>query len=321
MSITQDNFGGGELKNLLDLTQIKIKTEKSEADYGKFSIEPVDPGFAQILGNSLRRVLLLYLPGAAVTDVKIEGIRHQFSTLSGMSEDIIEFILNLKKVRLKLAGAQPVKLTLSVRGPKVIKAADLKCPAGVEIVNPEFILANLANSKSKIAAKVTVQKGEGYLPVEEMEKLPVGTIPVDALFSPVKKVNFTVSATRVGRAANFERLTLEIYTDGTIIPGDALISASKILVERFKLLYEPSEVVVEESQADSVFQVPAEILKTTWEELDLPTRYVNALKKKKITTVEDFLKTPKTTRMRIKNYGPKTEDIFLEKLKSLGVES
>lgn len=305
---------------MLDLGQIKIKTEKSEKDYGKFSVEPVDPGFAQILGNSLRRVLLLYLPGAAVTDVKVEGVRHQFSTLSGMSEDIIEFILNLKKVRFKLVGNQPAKLTLAIRGPQVVKASDIRTPAGCQVANPELVIANLSNSKSKIAAKMTVQKGEGYLPVEEMEKLPVGTIPVDALFSPVKKVNFAVSATRVGRVANFEKLTLEIYTDGTTTPADALKLAAKILVERFKLLYEPPQVVVEESTADAMLQIPTEVLKTTWEELDLPTRYVNALKKKKIITIEDFLKTPKTTRMRIKNYGPKTEDIFLEKLKSLGIQ-
>lgn len=282
-------------------------------------IEPVDPGFGQILGNSLRRVLLLYLPGAAITDVQIEGVKHQFSTLKGLAEDIIEFILNLKRVRIKMAGSQPAKLTISVRGPKQVKAKDLKTPAGIEISNPDLVLANLANSKSKLQAKMTAIRGEGYLPVEEMGKASIGVIPIDALFSPVKKVNFTIDSTRVGRVTNYERLTLEIYTDETITSSDALKTAAKILVERFKLFYEQQEVVVEEAVSDLVAQIPDDVLKTTWEELDLPTRYVNALKRKKIITIEDFLKTPKTTRMRIKNYGPKTEAIFLEKLKSLGV--
>ena len=303
---------------MLDLSQIKIKTEKLGKDFGRFVVEPLDPGFGHILGNSLRRVLLLYLPGVAITDVQIEGVKHQFSTLPGMSEDIIEFILNLKKVRIKMAQDLPAKLTLSVRGPKNIKAADIKTPAGVEIVNPDQPLANLVNSKSKLAVKMTCKRGEGYLPVEEMEKLPVGMIPVDALFSPVQKVNFNVGQTRVGRVANYEKLTLEIFTDGTIFPGDALKTAARILVDKVKFLYEPSEVVEEEAVQDTLSQLPDEVLRTTWEELDLPTRYVNALRKKKIITVEDFLKTPKTTRMRIKNYGPKTETVFLEKLKSLG---
>lgn len=262
---------------------------------------------------------MLYLPGAAITSVQIEGVRHQFSTLTGMSEDIIEFILNLKKVRIKMVGTQQAKLGLSERGPKVIKAKDIKTPAGVEIANPELVLAHLANSKSKMAAKMICQKGEGYQPVEEMEKMPIGVIPVDALFSPVQKVNFNISLTRVGRVTNYEKLTLGIHTDDTISPADALKSTARILVEKLKILYEPPEVVKEESIADAVTKIPDEILKTTWEELDLPTRYVNALKKKNIITVENFLKTPKTTRMRIKNYGSKTETVFLEKLKSLGV--
>ncbi len=310
---------GGELK-ILDLKQIKIKTEKTEGGFGKFTIEPVDPGFGPILGNSLRRVLLLYLPGAAITDVQVEGVKHQFSTLTGVSEDIIEFILNLKKVRIKMVGEQPAKLTLSCRGPRIVKAADLKTPAGCEIANPEQVLANLANSKAKLVAKMTAQRGEGYQPVEEMEKKPIGVISVDALFSPVRLVNFKIDTTRVGRITNYEKVTLEIQTDGTITPADAVKAAGKILVERFKLFYEPPEVVEEEAAEDIVAKIPDEILKTTWEELDMPTRYVNALKKKKIITVEDFLKNPKTTRMRIKNYGPKTEEVFLEKLKSLGVD-
>ena len=272
------------------------------------------------MGNSLRRTLLLYLPGAAITDVQIEGVKHQFSILSGMAEDIIEFILNLKKVRIKMVGEQSTRLTLSVRGPKIVKASEIKTPAGVEIANSELVLANLANSKSKLTAKMTAQKGEGYLTVEEMEKKPIGVIPVDALFSPVRLVNFKIDSTRVGRVTNYEKVTLEIQTDGTITPAESLKSAAKILVDRFKLFYEPSEVVEEEAVQDFVAKIPDEILKTTWEELDMPTRYVNALKKKKIITVGDFLKTPKTTRMRIKNYGPKTEAVFLEKLKFLGVD-
>jgi len=304
---------------MLSLDQIKIQTEKEEKNYGRFVVEPLDPGYGHTIGNSLRRVLLSSLPGAAITQVQIDGVRHQFSTLEGLAEDIIEFILNLKKVRMTILVDKPVKLTLDEKGPKEVLAKDIKVPAGVEIVNPEQVLAHLANAKARLSCTMIAERGEGYLPSEERPKGEIGLLPIDALFSPVVNVNYKVETTRVGRLTNFDRLILEIKTDGTISPSDALKKAAQILTERLRLFYEPTEVTIEAQKEELIQKIPQEVLETTLEELDIPTRQVNALKKKKIITIGDFIKTPREERLEIKNYGPKSDDQIIEKLKSQGV--
>ncbi|OGD85744.1 DNA-directed RNA polymerase subunit alpha [Candidatus Curtissbacteria bacterium RBG_16_39_7] len=304
---------------MLALNQIKIQQEKKTEDYGKFIIEPLDPGYGNTIGNTLRRVLLSSLPGAAITQVQIEGVRHQFSTLEGLKEDIIEFILNLKKIRLKMSVEKPAKLSLSVKGPREVLAKDINVPAGVEILNSEQVLAHLASPKAKLSCTMVCEHGEGYVPSEERPKGEIGLLPIDALFSPIESVNYQVETTRVERLTNFDRLILEIKTDGTIGPSDALKKAAQILVDRFRLFYEPRQAVVEAQAEEIIERIPQETLDTTLEELDLPVRQVNALKKKKVVTIGDFLKTPKEERLQIKNYGPKSDEQIVEKLKSQGV--
>lgn len=304
---------------MLALNRIKIQKDEETANYGKFIIEPLDPGYGHTIGNALRRVLLSSLPGAAITQVQIEGVKHQFSTLVGLKEDIIEFILNLKQVRLKMSVEKPVKLTLQVRGPKEVLAKDINTPAGVEIVNPQHVLAHLADAKSKLSCTMICERGEGYLPSEEQPKNEIGVLPIDAHFSPVEKVNYQVEMTRVGQLTNFDKLILEIKTDGTITPFEALQKAAQILAERFQLFYQPSQFAVESQKEELIQKIPEETLAMTLEELDIPTRQVNALKKKKIITIGDFLKTPPEERMQIKNYGPKSDKQIVEKLKGQGI--
>lgn len=295
----------------------KIKTEVQEKNYGKFIIEPLDSGFGHTLGNALRRVLLSSLPGAAVTTIKIEGVKHQFSTVPGLKEDVVELTLNIKKIRFILAREELGKATLSVRGPGTITAGDLKVPAGIEVVNKDLYLGTLAGDKSRIEAELTIEPGYGFLPAEEQKSGSIGLIPLDAVFSPVLRVNYKVEATRVGKMTNLDRLILEIWTDGTIDPLMAIRKAAKILVSYFLQIYEPKAAPTE-----GVAVTPAvseEILKMTIDELDLPTRITNSLKNGGIETVGQLLGTPKTGLMKIKNLGVKSLTIVEEKLREKGV--
>lgn len=295
----------------------KIKTEFEKENYGKFVIEPLDQGFGNTLGNALRRVLLSSLPGAAVTNVKIEGVKHQFSTIPGLTEDIVEFTLNVKKIRFRLAEEELIKVTLSAKGPGPITALDLKLPAGAEVVNKDLYLGTLADSKSKIEAEMTVEPGYGFLTAEEQKTGIIGLIPLDATFTPITRVNYKVESTRVGRMTNLDKLILEVWTDGTIDPLMAVRNAAKILVSYFLQIYEPKAVPTQ-----GVAVTPAvseEILKMTIEELDLPTRITNALKNGNIETVGQLLGTPKKELIKIKNLGAKSLAVVEEKLREKGV--
>lgn len=292
-----------------------LKKETEKEDYGKFILEPLEQGYGQTLGTSLRRVLLTSLKGAAVTRVKIDGVKHPFSTLAGLKEDIIELTLNIKKIRFKLTGDKAVTATLSLKGPKKVFARDIECAEG-EIVNGDLYLGELTSNKGKLAIALTVEPGYGYVTAEEFEgKKEVGTIVLDALFTPVVRVNYKVEATRVGRMTNLDKLIMEIWTDGTITPYDSLKEAAKTLVSYFMQVYEPKA-----KSTDSVAVTPAiseEILKMTLEELDLPTRIVNALHNGGIETVGQLLGTPKKELYKIKNLGAKSithiEEILREK--------
>ena len=292
-----------------------LKKETEKEDYGKFVLEPLEQGYGQTLGTSLRRVLLTSLKGAAVTRVKIDGVKHPFSTLAGLKEDIIELTLNIKKIRFKLTGDKTVTATLSLKGPKKVFARDIECAEG-EIVNGDLYLGELTSNKGKLAIALTVEPGYGYVTSEEFEgKKEVGTIVLDALFTPVVRVNYKVEATRVGRMTNLDKLIMEIWTDGTITPYDSLKEAAKTLVSYFMQVYEPKA-----KSTDSVAVTPAiseEILKMTLEELDLPTRIVNALHNGGIETVGQLLGTPKKELYKIKNLGAKSithiEEILREK--------
>ena len=278
----------------------------------------MEQGYGQTLGNSIRRVLLVSLPGAAITSVKITGVKHQFSTIPGLKEDITEFILNLKKIRLVLEGSENATLTLSKKAREKLSLPILDVPAGVRVVNPDLVLGTLADKKSELEAEMAVGRGFGYVPADEKHSDEVGVIPVDALFSPVTRVNYHVEATRVGRMTNLDRLVLEIWTDETVAPVDALKSAAKILVSYFLQVYEPKAQGVLESVAVTP-AISDEILKMRIEELDIPTRIVNALANGGIETVGQLLGAPRGELMKIKNLGVKSLSVVEDKLREKGV--
>lgn len=295
-----------------------IKTEIDQKGYGKCAIEPLAQGFGQTLGNSIRRVLLTSLPGAAIVSVKIEGVKHQFAALPGLKEDVVELLLNVKKIRLTVASDEQVHLTLSKKGPGVITAGDIDCPAGVTIVNPELVLGTLADKKAAIEMDLIARKGMGYETADEQRTDEVGVIPLDSLFSPVVRVNYKVEATRVGRMTNLDKLVMEIWTDATINPTDALKNAAKILVSYFSQIYEPVAGGTEEKPAIHE-SIPEDILRMRIEELDIPTRIVNALANGNIETIGQLVATPHEELLKIKNLGAKSLSVVEEKLKEKGV--
>jgi DNA-directed RNA polymerase subunit alpha len=294
----------------------QIKKEKETRDFGHFVIEPLEPGFGHTLGNALRRVLLAALPGAAITQLKITGIKHKFSTLEGLQEDIIEFILNLKQVKINYEGKKPVKINLDKTGPGEIKAGEIKTPATVTIANPDLVLGHLATKKNRLKAEMLVESGYGYLPAEEREIEKLGEIPVDAIFTPILQVNYRVEATRVGRRTNLDRLVLEITTDGSIKPSKALKQAAEILVKYFHQVVEPKK-------APKVKKIKPEMsdltLRLTVEELDLPTRIANALRKGGYGTVGDLVVTNEEKLAKVKNLGEKSVKIVEAALAQKGV--
>ncbi len=296
----------------------KIKTEVDKPDYGLFIIEPLEQGYGQTLGNSLRRVLLTSLPGAAVTSIKITGVQHQFASVPGLKEDVVELLLNLKKVRLAIPSDEPVTLTLSKKGPGAVTAGDIEAPAGVSVVTPEVVLGTLADKKASLEMEMTAERGFGYVAADEKKVEEIGRIPVSALFSPVVRVNYRVEATRVGRMTNLDKLVMEIWTDGSMLPLDALREGAKLLVSFFSQIVEPKSAGVAESVAVSP-TVSDEVLKMRVEELDIPTRIVNALGNGGIETVGQLLGTPKADLMKIKNLGSKSLSLVEEKLREKGV--
>lgn len=295
-----------------------LKTETEKPDYGKFIIEPLEQGYGQTLGNSLRRVLLTSLQGAAVVSVKIEGVKHQFTTVPGIKEDMVELILNLKKIRLVIEGEDNSIMTLSKRGPGEVVAGDIEVPAGVTIVNPDLVLATLSDKKTSLEAQINVRKGYGYMTAEENEANEVGIIPMDAVFSPVTRVNYRVEATRVGRMTNLDRLVMEIWTDGSVTPLETVKQAAKILVTYFSQIYEPVQKKIVDGSG-KIPKVSDEVLKTRIEELDIPTRIVNALSNGGIETIEQLLDMPRNELMKIKNLGSKSLGVVEEKLKEKGI--
>ncbi len=295
----------------------KVKTEEESSTFGRFIIEPLDQGYGHTLGNALRRVLLTSLSGAAITSVKVEGVKHQFSTLAGLKEDMVEFILNLKKVRLQIFDQSPVTMTLSIRGGKEIHASDIKTGAGAEIINKDLYLGTLSD-KATLEVELTAEKGFGYSLSDERKTNTIGVMVIDALFSPVVRVNYKVEATRVGRMTNLDKLVIEITTDGTISSAEALKEAGKVLVSYFMQIYEP-RVVPEDTNVAVTPQISDEILKMTVEELDLPTRITNSLRNGGIETVGQLLGTPRKDLLKIKNLGAKSLSAVEEKLREKGV--
>jgi len=280
-----------------------IKSEQETATFGKFIIEPLEEGFGQTLGNSLRRVLLSSLPGAAITQIKINGVKHKFSTLEGMSQDIIDLILNLKGVRFQYEGEKPVKVELEKTGPGPVKAGDMKLPANIQVANKDHVLTDLADKKSKLKLEMVIEKGFGYIPADNKKNEKLGVIAIDAIFSPVLRVNYTVESTRVGQRTDLDKLILEITTDGTIKPKEALKASAKLLIGFFNQIVQPKKVASEKKETPEVYE---ESTRLTLEELDLPTRIVNALRKTGYGTVSDLLTVSPDNLAKIKNLGEKS---------------
>lgn len=302
----------------------KIECEASAKSYGRFSISPLETGYGVTIGNALRRVLLSSLSGSAVTSVRVGGVFHEFSDIPSAREDMTTLILNVKRLRLRSFAESPVRLQVSTRGKSEITAADIECPPDVEIINPELHLLTLDSSDAELDIEFVVEKGRGYSPAEEREKLPIGQIPVDAIFSPVLKTSFTVERTRVGQVTDYDHLVLEIWTDGTIRPGEALSSAAQILVRHLTPIGAVSEVPAEELgvQPEPAQQsVSRQVYDTPIEALELSVRAYNCLKRAGITRVGeilDKLAKGQGELMAIRNFGQKSFDELLSKLRDKG---
>ncbi|MDO8583474.1 MAG: DNA-directed RNA polymerase subunit alpha [bacterium] len=297
----------------------KIKEEKVNSEHSEFIIEPLEPGYGHTLGNALRRALLTSIPGAAVTSIKITGVKHKFSTIPGVKENVVDLLLNIKGLNFRLLdGAEKGKVSLSIKGAKKITGADFDLPENVEIVNEDHYVASVNDKKAKLEMELTVEQGFGYSSAEERRSTILGLIPTDAVFTPVKRVSYDVSATRVGRQTDLDKLALSVWTNGIVSPKDALFEASKILTAYFLQVYEPKSVTSSESVSVGP-SVSDSVSKLTIDELDLPTRIYNSLRNGGIETLGQLLSTTKKDLISMRNMGNKSITVIEEKLKEKGV--
>ena len=267
------------------------------------------------LGNALRRVLLSSLPGAAVTSIRIDGVQHEFQDIPHVMEDVTEIVLNVKKLRLRSYSDHPVSMRLEVSGERVVTALDILAPSTVEIVNPDLYIATLDNSDARLEMELVVETGKGYVPADSKEDQPIGVIPVDAIYTPVQKVNYAVEHTRVGQITNYDKIVLEIWTDGTITPDEALRQSADILVRHFTQLANYRAVLVEPEKAPlSSIPIPPKIYETPIEELDLSVRAYNCLKRSNITKVGQVLSMNEDDLLGVRNFGEKSLQELREKL-------
>lgn len=297
----------------------KVKEEKISENHSEFTIEPLESGYGHTLGNALRRTLLTSIPGAAVTSVKITGVKHKFSTIPGVKENVVDLLLNIKGLNFRLLdGADKGKASLSVKGSKKITGADFELAENVEILNKDHYVASINDKKSKIEMELTVEQGFGYSSAEERRSTQLGLIPADAVFTPVKRVSYEVSATRVGRQTDLDKLFLSVWTNGIVSPKDALGEASKILTSYFLQIYEPKSVVSAEN-AGASSTMSESLSKLTIDELDLPTRIYNSLRNGGIETLGQLLTKTKKDLLSMRNMGNKSIMTIEDKLKEKGV--
>ncbi len=298
----------------------KIDCIESQDNFGRFIAEPLERGFGVTLGNALRRVLLGYLPGAAVTQVRIEGIRHEFTAIPHAKEDVTEFLLNVKTIRIKPLSGQPGKLVLDVQGEGQVCAADIKPSIDFEITNPEINLITLDSPEAKLYIEFDIELGEGYRTAESNDSMPVGTIPVDAIFSPIRKVNFTTKPVHAGRETNHERLILEVWTDGTTTPVDAISRAASILVEQLSSFVEYVKVSQMKAEEQLIrLSIPDEKYNMPVEQLDLSVRTMNCLRRGGIATVGELIGKKAKDLLQLRNFGQKSFREIEDKLKALGL--
>lgn len=297
----------------------KVKEVKVDTNHSEFTVEPLEPGYGHTLGNALRRALLTSIPGAAVTTIKINGVKHKFSTIPGVKENVVDLLLNIKGLNFRLLdGADKGKVLMSVKGPKKVTGADFDLPENVEIVNKDHYIASINDKKAKLEMELTIEQGFGYSSAEERRATQIGLIPTDAVFTPVKRVSYEVSATRVGRQTDLDKLLLSVWTNGIVSPKDALIEASKILTSYFLQVYEPKSLTSSESTSVKP-SVADNISKLTIDELDLPTRIYNSLRNGGIETLGQLLSTTRKDLISMRNMGNKSIVVIEEKLKEKGV--
>ena len=303
-------------------TNIEILDINEEDHYGKFALYPLERGYGTTIGNSMRRVLLSSLPGSSVSKILIDGVLHEFSIIDGVVEDVPEIILNIKGLNVKKQSDENVTLFLEIEGPKIVTAKDIKEDALVEIANPDHYIATV-NDKSKLLIAMDVTNGNGYRISEDNkdDKDPIGTIAIDSSFTPVEKVNFTVENTRVGESTDYDKLIIEVWTNGTVTPQEALAEGSSILMDNFSFFKElpgkqfpPEEVEIEIEEEDDV----DEGLEKTIEELDLSLRSFNCLKRAGFNTVADIIEVPESELKTIKNFGKKSLTEVIDKIHELG---
>ena len=305
-------------------TQMAVtpQVRKIEGDdtYGKFEIEPLEPGFGTTLGNTLRRVLLSSLWGAAVTSIQIEGVAHEFTSVSHVKEDVTEVILNLKQLCLKSFTEDPVTLTLDVKGPAEVHASDIQSPSDVEVVNPDLYICTIAE-RGHLRMELTVERGKGYVPADrnKREGQPIGVIPIDAIFSPVVKANFLVEKTRVGQSTDYDRLNLEVWTDGTMTAEEAVSSAALLFTQHLELFVRFGDNIQAEQAASRAQQSTGNRMdQVPIEELDLSVRAFNCLKANDITTVGQLLTKKEDELLSLRNFGRKSLDEIKERLVEKG---
>lgn len=300
---------------------IECVYSKEDPNYGKFIVEPLERGYGTTLGNALRRIFLSSLPGAAVTSIKIDGILHEFSTIPGVKEDVTEIILNLKKLAVRFTAENTKRATINCVGPMEVTAADIEADADVEIFNPDLHIATLEEG-AQLIMEINLARGRGYVPADQnkTESTPIAVIPTDSIFTPVRKVNFTVENTRVGQVTDYDKLILEIWTDGSIRPEEGVSIGAKIMQEHLNLFIaltddtEAMEIMVEKEESQK-----EKALEMTIEELELSVRSFNCLKRAAINTVEELTQRSEDDMMKVRNLGKKSLDEVKAKLEELGL--
>ena len=299
------------------ITTPSVREVESNANYGKFEIEPLEPGFGVTLGNSLRRVLLSSLPGAAITSVSIEGVSHEFSAISHVKEDVTEILLNIKGINVVSHSADPVRVSLDVRGPRDVTAGDIDCPSDVEVRNPELHICTLDSPKAQLRMDLMVEGGKGYVTAErnKREGQPIGVIPIDAIFTPVRKANFVVEKTRVGQETEWDKLIVEVWTDGTMEPTEAVSQAAALFTQHLDLFVRFGEnLAAPQQQQKRGNDLPSRLAEVPIEELELSVRALNCLKANDVTKVGQLVAMRQEELLTLRNFGQKSLDEIREKL-------
>ena len=308
----------------IEKPKIEIAEIGEDGRYGRFVCEPLEPGYGTTFGNSLRRMLLSSLDGAAVTSIRIDGVLHEFSTIPGVRDDVTSIVLALKQLCIRMQGSEPHTIRIEAEGEREVTAADIVCGSDIEILNPELHIATL-NAAGKLKIEMTVERGRGYVPADKNKRSEdIGVIPIDSIFSPVQRVNYTVEDTRVGNVTDYDRLILDVWTNGSIHPEEAVSKAAAILVMHLRLFQNMDGNVIEEEEEVPDFPPEeiddsAKVLEMTIDDLDLSVRSFNCLKRAGINTVADLAQKTEEDMMKVRNLGRKSLDEVKKKLEELGL--